>query len=64
MEIVALYQDNKSIELLMTNRRFSSGKRTKHIKAKFFFIKDRIDNKEMRVVCVCVSGLRFRGGVL
>jgi hypothetical protein len=50
VEIVELYQDNKSTELLMTNGRFSSGKRTKHIKAKFFFIKDKINNKEMRVV--------------
>jgi hypothetical protein len=50
VEIIELYQDNKSTELLMTNGRFSSGKRTKHIKAKFFFIKDRIDDDEIRVV--------------
>jgi hypothetical protein len=50
VEIVELYQDNKSTELLMKNRRFLSGKRTKHIKAKFFFIKDKIGSKEMRVV--------------
>jgi hypothetical protein len=34
----------------MTNGRFSSRKRTKHLKAKFFFIKDKIDDKEIRVV--------------
>jgi hypothetical protein len=27
----------------------SSRKKTKHIKAKFFFIKDRVDNREIRV---------------
>jgi hypothetical protein len=50
VEIIELYQDNMSTELLMNNSRFLSGKRTKHIKAKFFFIKDRIDNGEIRVV--------------
>ena len=44
-----LYQDNISTQLLMKNGRFSSGKRTKHIKAKFFFIKDKVDNGEMRI---------------
>jgi hypothetical protein len=28
----------------------SSGKKTKHIKAKFFFIKDRVDDGEIKVV--------------
>jgi hypothetical protein len=28
----------------------SSGKRTKHIKAKFFFIKDRVDKGEIKVM--------------
>ena len=28
----------------------SSGKKTKHIKAKFFFIKDRVDNGEIKVI--------------
>jgi hypothetical protein len=50
VEIIELYQDNMSTELMMNNGRFLSGKRTKHIKAKFFFIKDRIDNGEIRVV--------------
>ena len=49
VEIVELFQDNKSTQLLMNNGRFSSGKKTKHIKAKFFFIKDRIDAGEMKV---------------
>ncbi len=50
MEIIELYQDNKSAELLMKNGRFSSGKRTKHMKAKFFFIKDRIDDGKIIVM--------------
>ena len=33
----------------MKNGQFSSGKKTKHIKAKFFFIKDRIDAGEVKV---------------
>ncbi len=28
----------------------SSGKKTKHIKAKFFFIKDRVDDGEIKVI--------------
>jgi hypothetical protein len=34
----------------MKNRKMSSGKRTKHIKAKFFFIKDRVDEGEIKVM--------------
>jgi len=49
VEIVELFQDNKSTQLLMNNGRFLSGKKTKHIKAKFFFIKDWIDAGEMKV---------------
>jgi hypothetical protein len=49
-ECVGLYQDNISTQLLIKNGRMSSGKKTKHIKAKFFFIKDRVDDGEMKVV--------------
>jgi hypothetical protein len=49
-ECVKLYQDNISAQLLMKNCRFSSGKKTKHIKAKFFFIKDHIDLGDLQVV--------------
>ena len=45
-----MYQDNISMQLLIKNGRFSSGKKTKHIKAKFFFIKDRVDSGEIRVI--------------
>ena len=43
VEFVELHQDNISAQMLEVNRRFSSSKKTKHIKAKFFFIKDKVD---------------------
>ncbi len=49
-ECVGLYQDNISTQLLIKNGRMSSGKKTKHIKAKFFFIKDRVGDGEIRVM--------------
>jgi hypothetical protein len=49
-ECVGLYQDNISTQLLLKNGKMSSGKRTKHIKAKFFFIKDRLDDGEIKVI--------------
>ncbi len=45
-----LYQDNISTQLLIKNGKMSSGKKTKHIKAKFFFIKDRVEDGEIKVV--------------
>jgi hypothetical protein len=49
-ECVGLYQDNSSTQLLIKNGKMSSGKKTKHIKAKFFFIKDRVDDREIKVI--------------
>ncbi len=49
-ECIGLYQDNISTQLLIKNSRFSSGKKMKHIKVKFFFIKDRVDSGEIRVI--------------
>jgi hypothetical protein len=49
-ECVGLYQDNVSTQLLIKNGRMSSGRKTKHIKAKFFFIKDRVDDGEIKVI--------------
>jgi hypothetical protein len=49
-ECVGLYQDNISTQILIKNERMSSGKKTKHIKAKFFFIKDRVDDGEIKVI--------------
>ncbi len=47
---MGLYQDNISTQLLIKNGKMSSGKKTKHIKAKFFFIKDRVDDGEVKVL--------------
>ena len=47
---VNLYQDNISTQPLKKNGHFLSQKRTKHINAKFFFIKDRIDGGELKIM--------------
>ena len=51
-ECVGLYQDNISSQLLIKNGKMLmlSNKKTKHIKAKFFFVKDRVDDGEIKVI--------------
>jgi hypothetical protein len=44
-----VYQDNRSAILLETNGKFSSSKRTKHIKMKYFFVKDKVDDGEVKI---------------
>ena len=44
-----LYQDNKSAILLANNGKLSSSNRTKHINVRYYFIKDCIDRKELRI---------------
>ena len=44
-----LYQDNQSAILLENNGRKSSGKRTKHISMRYYFITNRIRRKELSV---------------
>ena len=44
-----VYQDNMSTILLERNSRSSSGKRTRHINIRYFFVADRIKNGELRV---------------
>jgi KUP system potassium uptake protein len=44
-----LNQDNMSSIKLEQNGQASSGKRTRHIHIRYFFVKDRIDGKELRV---------------
>jgi hypothetical protein len=44
-----VYQDNQSAILLEKNGTRSSGKRTRHLDIRYFFITDRIDKKEVRV---------------
>jgi hypothetical protein len=42
-----VYQDNQSAMLLAKNGRSSSGKRTRHINIRYFFVKDRIKKGHM-----------------
>jgi hypothetical protein len=44
-----LFQDNQSAILLEKNGKASSGKRTKHINIRYFFVTDRVRNKELSV---------------
>ena len=45
-----VYQDNMSAILLEKNGQLSSSQRTRHIKVRYFFIKDRIADGEIHVV--------------
>eukprot|EP00804_Cyclotella_cryptica_P003532 CCRYP_002153-RB/>CCRYP_002153-RB protein AED:0.61 eAED:0.32 QI:0/-1/0/1/-1/1/1/0/615 len=44
-----IYQDNKSSITLEQNGKASGSKRSKHIKIRYFFIKDMIDQREVEV---------------
>ena len=44
-----IYQDNKSAILLEENGRASSSKRTRHINIRYYFVTDRIGNREVRI---------------
>ena len=44
-----IYQDNQSAMLLEKHGKGSSGKRTRHIDVRYYFVKDRIASKEIRV---------------
>ena len=44
-----LLQDNKSSMLLERNGKASSGKRTRHINIRYFFITDRVNMKEVEI---------------
>ena len=45
-----VYQDNQATLRLMTNGRLSSTKRTKHIHARYFLVKDYIERGEINAV--------------
>jgi hypothetical protein len=49
MDASILYQDNMSAILLETNGKASSSKRTKHIKVKYFYVKEKVDNGEIEI---------------
>ena len=44
-----LFQDNKSTILLATNGMMSSSKKTKHIRHRFFLIKDRVKSGDVEI---------------
>ncbi len=44
-----LYQDNQSAILLERNGRASSGRRTRHVNIRYFFVTDRVKNGELRI---------------
>ena len=44
-----VYQDNQSAILLEKNGRASSGKRTRHINIRYFFVTDRVANGEVTI---------------
>ena len=44
-----VYQDNQSAMLLEKNGRASSGKRTRHINIRYFFVADRVQSGEVRI---------------
>ena len=44
-----LHQDNQSSMRLLINGPLSSSKRTKHIKAKFFLAKDKIEDGDVEL---------------
>jgi hypothetical protein len=44
-----VFQDNQSSILLETNGRSSSGRRTRHIDIRYFFVADRVQNGELRI---------------
>ena len=46
---VLLYQDNRNAILLEVHDRLSSSKQTKHVKIKYFFIKDQLDQGEVEI---------------
>jgi hypothetical protein len=44
-----VFQDNQSAIMLETNGTRSSGRRTRHLSIRYFFIADRVDKKEVRI---------------
>ncbi len=44
-----IYQDNMSSILLEKNGRASSGKRTRHINIRYFFVADRVKSNEVSI---------------
>ena len=58
LNYVEVHKDNFSTQMLDTNGKFSISRKTNHIKAKFFFIKDKVDSKEVNIVD-CPAGVMW-----
>ena len=48
-ESIIQHQDNKSTILLAENGKASSGRRTRHINIRYFFVKDRVASGEVKI---------------
>ena len=46
-----LIQDNQSCMLLHKNHPFSVGKGSKHVNVRYFFVVDKAEKKEVKIVC-------------
>ena len=44
-----IYQDNQSAMLMEKNGKASTSKRTRHINIRYFFVADRVQNKEVTI---------------
>jgi hypothetical protein len=51
-----VYEDNQSAILLERNGRASSGRRTRHVNIRYFFVTDRVKNGELRIEYFVVLG--------
>ncbi len=49
-DCVGLHHSNIITQLLIKNDKFSSGKKTKHVKVKFFSINDRVDDGKIGII--------------
>jgi len=56
-----MYQDNMSSILLEKNGQSSNSKQTRHMNIRFFFIKDRVESKEIRVGNTVFAGSQSLG---
>lgn len=58
VEKTILYQDNMSAMLLEKNGRGSSTKRTRHIKLRYYYVKQHVDNGDIEIVH-CPTGIMW-----
>ena len=47
-----------SAQMLETNGKLSSSRKTKHVKVKFFFIKDKVNSKWVKILD-CLAGVMW-----